>query len=83
MTDEPAIKSDFNDLEAEIDDLDAEIDELRTRMDNRPNCKDEMFGRNFRIVMFLFCLAFVAVAGHWFLAAAGYFAMKDVIFSEN
>lgn len=42
-----------------------------------------VFGRDFRIGMFLLCLAFVAVAGHWIIAVVGYFAMKDAIFRND
>jgi hypothetical protein len=73
---EPASKSDLNDLEVEVD-------ELRRRVEDLASRPDEMFGRNFRIGMFLLGLAFVAVAGHWIIAAVGYFALKDAIFRND
>jgi hypothetical protein len=55
-----------------------ELADRVSELENRPT-----FGRDFRIGMFLLCLAFVAVAGHPIVAVLGYFAMKDVIFRRE
>ena len=74
---EPASKSDLSDFEAEADELQRRVD---YPVPSRPN---EMFGRNFRIGMFLLGLAFVVVAGHWFIAAVAYVVMENAIFRND
>ena len=68
--------SDYNDLEKELFELRDELDMLRIR-------DRAVFGRDFRIGMFLLCLAFVCVAGHWIVAAAAWFVMKDAVFARS
>jgi hypothetical protein len=56
----------------------AELEERVSDLESRP-----VFGRDFRIGMFLLGLAFVAVAGHWGIAILGYFALKDIVFRRD
>ena len=60
--------------------LSARLDKLSDRQDKY---EGEVFGRNFRIGMFLLCLAFVCVAGHWIIAGLGYMFLKDVVFRRD
>lgn len=70
-------ESDFNDLENLVFELRNRVD----RLASREPC--DVFGRNFRIGMFLLTLGFVAVAGHWILAIAAYIALKDAVFRRD
>jgi hypothetical protein len=59
------------------------IEKIEKRLADLENGPAEVFGRNFRIGMFILGLAFVTVAGHWGIAMLGYFALKDVIFRRD